>query len=66
VSGGARLTSGTLTLDVEIGHPLEQPRMTGGGFTLEGAAAVKRKPGPRPTKAAPTIENKTTYEEGIR
>jgi hypothetical protein len=45
VSGGARVGGGTMTVDVEIGHAFAQQRATGGSLTLEGAAAVKRKPG---------------------
>jgi hypothetical protein len=44
VSGGARVSGGTLTVDVEVGHAFGQQRMTGGTLTVEGAAAIKRKP----------------------
>jgi hypothetical protein len=44
VSGGARLTGGTMTLDVQVGNAFGQGRMSGGSFTIEGAATVARKP----------------------
>jgi hypothetical protein len=41
VSGGGHLTGGTMTLDVQIGHPVGQGPATGGTQTIEGGAAVK-------------------------
>lgn len=40
-SGGARLSSTTYTLEVQIGHPLEQATMQSPTFTLDGNAAVR-------------------------
>jgi hypothetical protein len=48
VSGGGRLTAGSLTVDVEVGHGVGQQQMNGGSFTVEGAASVKRKPQQQP------------------
>lgn len=41
VSGGARLTSATYQLDVQVGDPLSQATIAGATYTLEGNAAVK-------------------------
>jgi hypothetical protein len=41
VSGGGRLTGGTMTMDVQIGHPVSQGQSSGGTQTIEGGAAVK-------------------------
>jgi hypothetical protein len=59
VSGGARLTSGSLTVDVQVGHGVEQQQMSGGSFVVEGAASVKRKPGHETPERNTTQETKT-------
>lgn len=41
-SGGATISGGTFQLDVQVGHGFGQQKMSGGTFTFEGAAAVKR------------------------
>jgi hypothetical protein len=41
VSGGGRLTGTTYTLDVQIGHGVQQNKATGATYTFEGNAAVK-------------------------
>jgi hypothetical protein len=42
VSAGGRMTGGTLTLDVQLGHPTPRTRMSGGTLSLTGSAAVQR------------------------
>lgn len=41
VSGGGRLTGGSMTMDVQVGHPYGQQKISGGTTTVEGGAAVK-------------------------
>ena len=41
VSGGGHLTGGSMTLDVQVGHPMGQGQATGGTKTIEGGAVVK-------------------------
>ncbi len=41
-SAGGRMTHGTLTLDVELGHPTPRAVMRAGTLTLSGAATVQR------------------------
>jgi hypothetical protein len=41
VSGSGRLTSGSVTLDLQIGHPVGQQPATSGTATVQGAAAVQ-------------------------
>lgn len=41
VSAGGRVAGGTLTLDVEIGHAVDQQKATGGTLSIEGGAVVK-------------------------
>jgi len=40
VSTGGRLRAGAITMDVEIGHPVEQSKATAGSVQLRGAAVV--------------------------
>ena len=40
VSAGGRIRSGSVTMDVEIGHWVDQGRATAGTRALEGAAVV--------------------------
>ncbi|HUQ05381.1 MAG TPA: hypothetical protein VM261_22920 [Kofleriaceae bacterium] len=40
VSSGGRIRAGSITMDVEIGHPVEQSKATAGSITLRGAAVV--------------------------
>ncbi len=40
VSAGGRLRRGTITMDVELGHPVEQSKATAGSVELRGAAVV--------------------------
>ncbi len=42
VSAGGRMTGGTLTVDVQVGHPTVRTKMTGGTLSVEGTAAVQR------------------------
>lgn len=41
VSGAGRMTGGTLTLDVQLGHAVEQRPTANGTTTLSGGAAVR-------------------------
>ncbi len=41
VGGAQRMSSGTYTFDVEIGHPVSQQPASGPTYTIEGNAAVK-------------------------
>ena len=41
VSGAGRMTGATYTLDVEVGHPISQKKISSATYTLEGNAAVK-------------------------
>ena len=41
-NAGARMTGGTLTLDLEVGHPTPRTKMTGGTLEVTGSAAVQR------------------------
>jgi hypothetical protein len=41
VGGAGRLTGGTYTLDVEIGHSFGQQPASGPTYTIEGNAAIK-------------------------
>jgi hypothetical protein len=41
VNGGGRLTGTTYTLDVQIGHSVQQSKATSTTYTFEGNAAVK-------------------------
>jgi hypothetical protein len=41
LTGGGQVQGGTMRMDVEIGHPVEQRRASGGGKTVEGAAVIK-------------------------
>ena len=40
VSTGGRLRAGAITMDVEIGHPVDQSKATAGSVQLRGAAVV--------------------------
>lgn len=40
-AGGTRVQGATYQVDVQIGHPIGQQPATGGGYGIEGAAAVK-------------------------
>ena len=40
VSTGGRLRGGAITMDVELGHPVEQSKATAGSVELRGAAVV--------------------------
>lgn len=40
VSAGGRLRQGTITMDVELGHPVDQSKATAGSVELRGAAVV--------------------------
>ena len=44
VTGGARVTGGTVTMDVQVGHGMSQQPTVGGTRTLQGTAAVKPQP----------------------
>jgi hypothetical protein len=41
VSGGGRVTGGAMTMDVQLGHPVQQGPAAGGSLTVEGGAAIK-------------------------
>lgn len=41
VSGGTRMTGATYTFDVQVGHGVQQGKITGPTYKLEGNAAVK-------------------------
>lgn len=41
VNGGAKISGATYTLEVQIGHPVQQNEISGATYKLEGAAAVK-------------------------
>jgi hypothetical protein len=41
VGAGGRVTGGSLTMDVQVGHPIAQDKVSGGTLTVEGAAVVK-------------------------
>jgi hypothetical protein len=41
LSAGGRVTGGSLTVDVQLGHPIEQRATGSGAKTFEGNAAVK-------------------------
>jgi hypothetical protein len=41
MSAAGRLSGGGMVLDVELGHPISQGPITGGGDRFEGAAAIK-------------------------
>lgn len=45
VSGAGRLAGDQFQMDVQIGDYVDQKKMSGGGFTLEGAAVVKPQEG---------------------
>jgi hypothetical protein len=38
---GGRVSGGTYTFDIQIGHPTDQGSAQGGTYTIEGGAAVK-------------------------
>lgn len=40
VAGAGRVTHGTLTIDVEVGHPIAIRKSTAGTITLTGAQVV--------------------------
>jgi hypothetical protein len=40
VAGAGRVTSGSLTIDVEVGHPILVRKSTAGTITLTGAQVV--------------------------
>ena len=40
MNGGGRLTSSSYTLDIQIGHGVQQTKAVGTTYTLEGNAAV--------------------------
>jgi hypothetical protein len=40
-SGGGKLSGTTYSMDVQLGHPFMQGKVTGGGKTVEGGAAIK-------------------------
>lgn len=40
-SGGGKLSGATYSMDVQLGHPFMQGKVTGGGKTVEGGAAIK-------------------------
>jgi hypothetical protein len=40
-AGGGRVRGATFTLDVQLGHPLRQGRVSGPTYALEGNAAVR-------------------------
>lgn len=40
-AGGGRMTGGTFTLDVQLGHPVGQQPITGPTLRLEGNAPIK-------------------------
>jgi hypothetical protein len=42
VSGAGRMTGGTMTLDVQVGHAVEQRPTTQANATLSGGAAVRQ------------------------
>ena len=44
VTGGARVSGGTVTMDVQVGHGMSQQPTIGGTRTLQGTAAVKPQP----------------------
>ncbi|HVK84453.1 MAG TPA: hypothetical protein VM513_10125 [Kofleriaceae bacterium] len=41
MSAGGRVTGGSLTVDVQLGHPIEQRAAGSGTKTFEGNAAIK-------------------------
>lgn len=41
VGGGARMTGGAYTFDIQIGHAMQQGKASGATYKLEGNAAVK-------------------------
>jgi hypothetical protein len=41
VNGAGSLIGTTYTMDVQIGHPIQQDTMTGTTYTMESNAAVK-------------------------
>ena len=41
VSGGTRMMGATYTLDVQVGHSVQQGKIMGPTYKLEGNAAVK-------------------------
>lgn len=41
MSAGGRVTGGTMTMDVQLGHPIDQRKATSGSTAVEGNAAVK-------------------------
>ena len=41
VSGAKHMSGATYQLDVEVGHPVSQRKITGATYTLEGNASVK-------------------------
>lgn len=46
VSSGGRTSGGGFVVDVEIGLPIVHQAVTGGGFSVEGAAVIVRQEGP--------------------
>jgi hypothetical protein len=40
VAGAGRVTHGTMTIDVEVGHPIAVRKSTAGTITLTGAQVV--------------------------
>lgn len=41
-ASGGRMTGGTFSMDVQLGHPIGQQRITGPTLRLEGNAPIKR------------------------
>lgn len=41
-AASGRMQGGTLTLDIQVGHPTPRTTMSGGSLELTGAAAVQR------------------------
>jgi hypothetical protein len=40
-AGGGKVSGSTYSMDVQLGHPFMQGKVTGGGKTVEGGAAIK-------------------------
>lgn len=41
VNGGGTISGTTYTMDVQVGHPIQQSQISGATYKLEGNAAVK-------------------------
>jgi hypothetical protein len=39
-TAAGRLTGGGMTLDVQLGHPMDQSRVTNGAMSMEGATPI--------------------------